>query len=219
MMNKRNKIDTLKQACEYLEKVLGWKKFIDSHKPIGEAIEIVLEAAKETCDVKQNSNSVITLMQQWRWDVRFMRVAQEIATWSSCIRPERQVGAVIVKDKRVLTTGYNGAPSGIESCAEKKQCLRELTHVESGTRQEVCFAIHAEQNALLQAAKLGICVDGSTLYCTHQPCSICAKQIINAGIKRVVYLEGYPDAFALKLLHEANVRLDKFDTSIDSKGE
>ncbi|WP_419084904.1 deoxycytidylate deaminase [Ruminococcus sp.] len=153
------------------------------------------------------------LAQQHRWDARFMRVTQEIATWSSCIRPGRQVGAVIVKDKRILTTGYNGAPSGIESCAEKNQCLRELAHIESGTRQEVCFAIHAEQNALLQAAKLGISVDGSTLYCTHQPCSICAKQIINAGIKRVVYLEGYPDDFALKLLHEANVQLDKFDTS------
>lgn len=159
------------------------------------------------------------LAQQRRWDARFMRVAQEIATWSSCIRSDRQVGAAIVKDKRILTTGYNGAPSGIESCTEKNQCLRELAHIESGTRQEVCFAIHAEQNALLQAAKLGISVNGSTLYCTHQPCSICAKQIINAGIKRVVYLEGYPDDFALKLLHEANVQLDKFDAPINSKGE
>ena len=158
--------------------------------------------------------------QQRRWDARFMRVTQEISTWSSCIRPGRQVGAVIVKDKRILTTGYNGAPSGIESCAEKNQCLRELAHIESGTRQEVCFAIHAEQNALLQAAKLGISVDGSTLYCTHPPCSICAKQIINAGIKRVVYLEGYPDDFALKLLHEAGVQLDKFDAQyLASKGE
>lgn len=144
-----------------------------------------------------------------KWDFRFIEMAKLVSTWSSCIR--RNVGCAIVRDKRILTTGYNGAPSSIKSCTEKNQCLRELAHIKSGTQQEVCFAIHAEQNALLQAAKLGICVDGSTLYCTHQPCSICAKQIINAGIKRVVYLEGYPDEFALKLLNEANIQLDKFE--------
>lgn len=146
-----------------------------------------------------------------KWDARFMSIAKEIATWSSCIRPGRQVGAIITRDRRILTTGYNGAPAHIKTCVERNECMRITKHIASGTCQEVCYAIHAEQNAILQAAKLGISIEGATLYCTHQPCSICAKQIINSGITRVVYAEGYPDEFAQTLLNEANISLEKFN--------
>ena len=122
-----------------------------------------------------------------KWDKRFMEMAEVVASWSSCFQENRHVGAVIVKEKRILTTGYNGAPSGIESCAEKGECLRRKLNIPSGTKHELCYAVHAEQNAIAQAAKLGISVEGATLYCTHQPCVICAKIIINAGIKKVIY--------------------------------
>ncbi|MDE6189974.1 MAG: cytidine/deoxycytidylate deaminase family protein [Clostridia bacterium] len=146
-----------------------------------------------------------------KWDKRFMQMAETVAGWSSCFKNERQVGAVIVKDKRILTTGYNGAPSGILSCVEKGECLRVKLGIESGTRHEICYAVHAEQNAIIQAAKLGISVDGATLYCTHQPCVICAKMIINAGISRVVYKYGYPDKFSMELFDQANVKVEKTD--------
>lgn len=145
-----------------------------------------------------------------KWDKRFMQMAYLISTWSSCFRNGRSIGAVIVKDKRVMTTGYNGAPAGILTCVEKQECLRDKLQIPSGTRAEVCYAIHAEQNAIIQAAKLGVNVDGATLYCTHQPCSICTKMIINVGIKRVVYDQGYPDEFSLRLFNEANIALEQF---------
>ncbi len=146
-----------------------------------------------------------------KWDNRFMELAELVSSWSSCYQENRQVGAVIVKNKRVLTTGYNGASSGIKSCKERGSCLRRELNIPSGTRHEVCYATHAEQNAIIQAAKLGVCIDGATLYCTHQPCVICAKMIINAGIKRIVYKYGYPDDFSLRLLAEANVELVKYE--------
>lgn len=146
-----------------------------------------------------------------KWDRRFMQMAELVASWSSCYQENRQVGAVICKNKRVLTTGYNGASSGIVSCKERGVCLRRELNIPSGTRHEICYATHAEQNAIIQAAKLGVCIDGATLYCTHQPCVICAKMIINAGIKRIVYKYGYPDDFALKLLNEAKVELSKYE--------
>jgi dCMP deaminase len=105
----------------------------------------------------------------------------------------RQVGALLVKDKRILCTGYNGAPSGLQHCPQIGVCLRAHLKIPSGERHELCRGLHAEQNALIQAAKLGIAVDGATLYCTTFPCSICAKMIINAGVVRIVYIEGYPD--------------------------
>ncbi len=119
-----------------------------------------------------------------KWDKRFMELTELVGTWASCYR--RKVGAIIVKDKRVLTTGYNGAPAGISSCVERGECLREKMNIPSGTHAETCYAAHAEQNAIIQAARYGANIDGATLYCTHQPCVICAKMIINAGIKRVV---------------------------------
>ncbi|HHW90292.1 MAG TPA: cytidine deaminase [Clostridiales bacterium] len=145
-----------------------------------------------------------------KWDNRFMQVAHLVSSWSSCIRPNRQIGAVIVKDKRIIATGYNGAGSGIESCAERGYCLREQRNIPSGTRHEICYAVHAEQNAIVQAARLGISINQATMYCTHQPCVICAKLIINSGIKRVVYEQGYPDDFALQLFEEAQVLLERF---------
>ena len=146
-----------------------------------------------------------------KWDVRFMEMAHLVSTWTSCYTEGRAIGAVIVKDKRVMTTGYNGAPAGLPTCREQGECLRRKLGVESGTRTEVGFAIHAEQNAIIQAAKLGISIDGGTLYCPHQPCSVCTRIIINAGIRRVVYQHGYPDDFSLELFHQAGVPLERFD--------
>ncbi|NCA93066.1 cytidine deaminase [bacterium] len=145
-----------------------------------------------------------------KWDKRFMEMASLVATWSSCFKENRQVGAVIVRDKRILTTGYNGASSGIMSCKEKGECLRVKLNIKSGTCQEICYAVHAEQNAIIQAAKLGVSVQGATIYVTHQPCSICAKMIINSGIKRIVYKEGYPDEFSMQLFNEANIEIEKY---------
>ncbi|MBR7186603.1 MAG: cytidine/deoxycytidylate deaminase family protein [Clostridia bacterium] len=144
-----------------------------------------------------------------KWDIRFMALTEEVGTWASCLR--RKVGAIIVRDKRVMATGYNGAPSGIQSCVERGECLREKLNIASGTHHETCYAAHAEQNAIIQAAKYGVNISGATLYCTHQPCVICAKMIINAGIARVVYKEGYPDAFSMQLFLEAGTRVEKFE--------
>lgn len=147
-----------------------------------------------------------------KWDKRFMELTEQVATWSSCYNRNRQVGAIIVKNKRILTTGYNGAPQGVESCKDRGECLREKLGIESGTRHELCYAVHAEQNAIIQAARLGIVLEGATLYCTHQPCVICAKMIINAGITRIVYKQGYPDEFAMQLLKEADVVVETYDS-------
>ena len=146
-----------------------------------------------------------------KWDQRFMDLTFAVAEWSSCYKANRQVGAIITRDKRILTTGYNGAPSGLKSCKEEGECMREKMGIPSGTRHELCYAVHAEQNAIIQAAKQGIALEGATLYCTHQPCSICCKMIINSGIKRVVYKEGYPDDFSMKMFAEAGMIVDKFD--------
>ena len=142
-----------------------------------------------------------------KWDKRFMNMAEVVGSWSSCYQEKRHVWAVIVKDNRILTTGYNGAPSGVESCAEKGECLRKKLNIPSGTRHEICYAVHAEQNAICQAAKMGISIENATIYVTHQPCTICTKMIINAGIKKVVFKHGYPDDFSKVLLDEAGVEL------------
>ena len=112
---------------------------------------------------------------QLKWDKRFMELAENVASWSSCVRAGSHVGAVIVKNKRILTTGYNGAPSGIKSCKERGFCLRDKLGIASGTRAEMCYAIHAEQNAVIQAAKMGVSVEGATIYVTHQPWSVCTS--------------------------------------------
>ncbi|MEG1613265.1 MAG: dCMP deaminase family protein [Clostridia bacterium] len=145
-----------------------------------------------------------------KWDKRFMDMAEVVSTWSSCFRCNRQVGAVITKNKRILTTGYNGAPAGVTSCVEKGECLRDQLKIASGTRAEICYAVHAEQNAIIQAAKLGVSVDGATLYCTHQPCVICAKMIVNSGISKVIFKNGYPDDFARQIFEEAGTEVIQF---------
>lgn len=144
-----------------------------------------------------------------KWDDRFMQIAQLVATWSSCFQPNRHIGAIIVKDKRILTTGYNGAPENISTCVERGECIRRKENIPSGTRQEYCYAVHAEQNAIIQASRLGVSIKGATMYCTHQPCVICARMIINSGIVRLVYKEGYPDEFALKLFEEAGITVER----------
>jgi dCMP deaminase len=143
------------------------------------------------------------------WDSYFMAITVLVSKRSTCTR--RSVGAVIVKDKRILSTGYNGAPSGIEHCSEVG-CLREKLNVPSGEKHELCRGIHAEQNAIIQAAFHGVSIKGATLYCTNQPCSICAKMIINAGIKNIFYQEGYADSMSRQMLKDADVDLIKLDT-------
>lgn len=145
-----------------------------------------------------------------KWDKRFMELTEQVATWSSCFKEDRQVGAVIVRDKRILSTGYNGAPEGVKSCKEKGECLRLKMGISSGIQLEKCYSVHAEQNAIVNASRLGVVLDGATLYCTHQPCVICAKLIVNAGIRRVVYKQGYPDEFSVEILREASVQLDRY---------
>lgn len=145
-----------------------------------------------------------------KWDKRYMELAELVATWSTCFREDRSIGAVIVKKNRILTVGYNGAPAGVKNCKERGECLRQKLGIESGTRREVCYSIDAEQNALVQAAKLGLNTEGATIYVTHQPCSLCTRMLISAGINRVVYKHSYPDDFSLSLFEEAGVKVDKF---------
>jgi dCMP deaminase len=137
------------------------------------------------------------------WDSYFMKIAEDVSTRSTCLR--RQVGAVIVKDKRILTTGYNGAPSGISHCTEQN-CLRILFNVPSGERHELCRGLHAEQNAVIQAAYYGVSVKGASIYVTHQPCSICTKMLINSGIESFIYRTPYKDDLALEMISEAGIR-------------
>ena len=136
-----------------------------------------------------------------------MGITRMVAKRSTCMR--RQVGALIVKDKRILATGYNGAPSGLKHC-EEVGCIRENSNIPSGERHELCRGLHAEQNAIIQAACHGISIKDSSLYCTNSPCVICAKMIINAGIKEVIYEEGYNDPLAMSLLEEAGIKVERF---------
>ncbi len=141
------------------------------------------------------------------WDQYFMEITELVKTRSTCLR--RQVGALIVRDRRIVATGYNGAPSGIAHCADVG-CLRQQLGVPSGERHELCRAIHAEQNALIQAARYGAVVKGGTIYVTCQPCSLCAKMLINAGVERIVFKGDYPDALATAMLDEAGVAYVQF---------
>ncbi len=142
------------------------------------------------------------------WHEYFLQLARQAATRSTCLR--RQVGAVLVRDRRVLATGYNGAPCGVSHCLDVG-CLREQLGVPSGERHELCRAIHAEQNAIIQAAVHGVGIDGATLYCTHQPCILCAKMLINCGIREIRYLEGYPSELAVQMFAEVGIALRKED--------
>lgn len=142
------------------------------------------------------------------WDSYFMEIASLVAKRATCLR--RQVGAVVVKNRNILSTGYNGAPSGITHC-EITGCLREKLNVPSGERHELCRGLHAEQNAIIQAAYHGVPIKDSTLYCTNLPCSICAKMIINAGIKRIIYMDGYMDSLAEEMISEAGIEIARLE--------
>lgn len=144
------------------------------------------------------------------WDEYFMQITRQVATRSTCLR--RQVGAVIVHNKRIIATGYNGGPAGLAHCLDIG-CLREQLGIPSGQQHELCRGIHAEQNAIIQAARYGLPIDGSVLYCTTQPCTQCTKMIINSGIVELVFAEGYPDRLASQLLEESGMVVRKLPTS------
>jgi dCMP deaminase len=136
------------------------------------------------------------------WDDYFMTIAEDVATRATCIR--RKVGAVLVKDKRILSTGYNGVPTGITHCTPET-CLRTIYNVPSGERHELCRGLHAEQNAIIQAAYHGVSIKDSILYVTHQPCSICTKMLINSGIRKFIFKHPYKDTLAMDMMEEAGV--------------
>ena len=150
------------------------------------------------------------------WDEYFMEIAHLVKKRATCLR--RQVGAVLVKDKNILATGYNGTPSGIEHCFTRG-CLREQMGIPSGERHEICRGLHAEQNAIIQAAKHGTNIDGATLYCTNQPCGICAKMIINAGIKKLIFDDGYPDQLAAEMIKESGLEVVQYKKSTEEGGK
>jgi len=142
------------------------------------------------------------------WNEYFMEMAELAAKRATCLR--RKVGAVLVKNKKVLATGYNGAPMDIEHC-ETTGCLREEMKVPSGERHEICRGVHAEQNLVAQAAIHGVKTEDSTVYCTHQPCIICTKILINAGVKKIYFKNSYSDEFAENLLEQSNVEFIKYE--------
>lgn len=142
------------------------------------------------------------------WDEYFMKLASEVATRTTCLR--RAVGAVIVKERRILATGYNGVPTGLRHC-NVVGCLRQQLNVPSGQRNEICRGLHAEQNAILQAARYGINIEGASIYINTQPCVVCAKMLINAGIKEIIYQNPYPDELAMDLLKESDITIRVFD--------
>jgi len=140
------------------------------------------------------------------WDEYFMDMAEIVKTRSTCLR--RQVGAVIVKDKRILASGYNGAPTGLKHC-EETGCLREQLGIPSGQRHELCRGLHAEQNAIIQASLHGVKLEGATIYVTIQPCVLCAKMVINAGISKLVFKGDYPDELSWQMLQESGIELKR----------
>ena len=153
------------------------------------------------------------MSQRPSWDEYFLEMARVIASRSTCLR--RSVGAILVRDRRILATGYNGAPANLPHCSEVG-CRREELGIASGERQELCRGLHAEQNAIIQGALHGVSVRGSVLYCTTQPCVICAKMLINAGVERIVYEGDYADELSLEMLREAGVELVRFSRQAPS---
>ena len=147
-------------------------------------------------------------MKRPTWDEYFMEMAMVAAKRSTCLR--RSVGAVIVKNKQILASGYNGTPMGLPHC-EEVGCLREQLKVPSGKCHELCRGVHAEQNAITQAAYHGVSVKGATFYCTHQPCVVCTKMLINAGIERIVYANPYPDELAQEMMGQSKIKIEIFD--------
>ena len=145
------------------------------------------------------------------WDDYFMEITKLVARRSTCMR--RHVGAVIVRDRRILATGYNGAPRGLRHCSETG-CLREKMNIPSGQNQELCRGLHAEQNAIIQSALFGVSIENSQIYTVTQPCVVCAKMIINAGINRIVFAEAYPDPLSEELIKESGIELVNINATI-----
>ena len=141
------------------------------------------------------------------FDEYFMEIAKIVAKRSTCTR--RQVGAVMVKENHILSTGYNGVPKGFKHCDEIG-CIREKLEIPEGERHELCMGLHAEQNAIIQAAVFGVSIKGATLYVTHFPCSVCSKMLVNAEIKEIVYLNDYPDELSKEILRESNIKVRRF---------
>ena len=146
------------------------------------------------------------IMDRISWNEYYMRIAQLVAERSTCLR--RKVGAIAVKEKRILATGYNGAPAGLPHCLDIG-CLREQLKIPSGQRHELCRGLHAEQNVIIQAAVHGVSIAGATIYCTTQPCLICTKMLINCGITAIYFAEGYPDDLAQEMLKEAGIKFER----------
>ena len=144
------------------------------------------------------------------WDTYFLMIALVASTRSTCLR--RRVGAIIVRDKFIVSTGYNGAPQGVEHCSEIG-CMREKLAIPSGERHEMCRGSHAELNAIAQAAKIGVSTEGAAIICTHEPCSFCTKAILNAGINEVVFIYPYPDNLAREMMAESKVVIRQFEES------
>jgi dCMP deaminase len=147
-------------------------------------------------------------MDRISWNEYYMRIAQLVAERSTCLR--RKVGAIAVKEKRILATGYNGAPAGLPHCLDIG-CLREQLKIPSGQRHELCRGLHAEQNVIIQAAVHGVSIAGATIYCTTQPCLICTKMLINCGITAIYFAEGYPDDLAQEMLQEAGIKFERLN--------
>ena len=148
------------------------------------------------------------IMDRISWNEYYMRIAQLVAERSTCLR--RKVGAMAVKEKRILATGYNGAPAGLPHCLDIG-CLREQLKIPSGQRHELCRGLHAEQNVIIQAAVHGVSIAGATIYCTTQPCLICTKMLINCGITAIYFAEGYPDDLAQEMLQEAGIKFERLN--------
>jgi len=153
------------------------------------------------------SNVLIQENSRPSYDEYFMEMAYVVSKRSTCLR--RKVGAILVKERHILSTGYNGAPKGLAHCCDVG-CLRQQMSVKSGERHELCRGLHAEQNAIIQAAVFGVSISGSTLYCTNTPCVVCVKMLINAGVKEIIYSGEYPDDLAKKMLNESSIKIKRF---------
>jgi len=189
-------------------------KLIEEHGSSFEVAERYNEEASRRGWLRISQPTIYRIIKRRRlesgrpsWDEYFMEMARLVARRSTCLR--NKVGAVLVKDNRILATGYNGAPKGLPHCSETG-CLREKLRIPSGERHELCRGLHAEQNCIIQAAVFGVSTRGATLYCTHFPCSICAKMIINAEIAEIVYEHDYDDKMSRKLLEQAKIKVRRF---------
>ena len=151
-------------------------------------------------------------MNRPEWHDYFLKITQDVAQRATCVK--RKVGAVIVKENRILSTGYNGTPKGFVHCSEET-CIRKQMNVPSGQRHELCRGLHAEQNAIIQAAWHGVKISGGVMYCTYQPCVICAKMMINAGIIELIYAGGYPDELAAEMLKESKLKVIKYSGKLE----